>query len=105
MDYSIAKGGLVNDTRIFTAASSTLDQVAFYTESQTGVPAGVTYTTTSVSRISATQMQVGFRINVSTSAVTGIYFFQVTYGLLNSSMQPLGPLTGNVFDFEIRITP
>ncbi|MBI3447896.1 MAG: terpene cyclase/mutase family protein [Acidobacteria bacterium] len=105
VDYSIAKGGVVTGTRIFTAASSTLDQVAFYTESQMGVPAGVTYSTTSVSRISATQMQIGFQINVSASAVTGIYFFQVTYGLLDAALNPLGPLTGNVFDFEIRVTP
>ena len=105
VDYSIPTGGMATGTRIFTADSSTLDQVAYYTESQIGVPAGVTYTTTSVSRISATEMQIGFRIDVAGGATPGIYFFQVEYGLLDSGLNPLGPLTGNVFDFEIQITP
>ncbi|HEY3176228.1 MAG TPA: hypothetical protein VGK94_10795 [Candidatus Polarisedimenticolia bacterium] len=50
-------------------------------------------------------MRVDFRINVASRATLGLYFFQVTYGLLNSSVQPLGPLSGNVFDFEIQVKP
>lgn len=105
VDYSIGRPGSVTGSRIFTGASSTLDQAAFYTESQIGVPAGVTYTTQSVSRISATEMQIGFQISVSAGATPGIYFFQVDYGLLDSGMNPLGPFTGDIFDFEIEITP
>jgi hypothetical protein len=105
VDYVIGRPGSVTGSRIFTGASSTLDQAAFYTESQIGVPAGVTYTTQSVARISATEIQIGFQISVSAGASPGIYFFQVDYGLLDAGMNPLGPLMGDVFDFEIQITP
>jgi hypothetical protein len=82
-----------------------LDQVAFYTESQIGVPAGITYTTTAVSRISATEMRIGFTIQVAGGTALGIHFFQVEYGLLDSGSNPLGPLSGNVFDFNIEVLP
>lgn len=105
VDHSIPRGSFATGLRVFTASSSTLDQTAFFTEQQSGVPAGVTYTTTSVTRISATEMRVGYRIDVSGGAATGIFDFVVEYGLLDASMQPLGPLSGNVFEFEIRVTP
>ena len=50
-------------------------------------------------------MQVGFQIDVTGGATPGVHFFQVEYGLLDSSMDPLGPLDGNIFDFLIEITP
>jgi hypothetical protein len=105
VDYSIAGGGSVVDSRIFTAASSVLDQIAFFTENKIGVPAGVTYTTQGVSRISATEIQVTFQIAVAGGTTPGFYFFQVEYGLLDAGTNPLGPLTGNTFDFQIEVTP
>lgn len=105
VDYSISRGGTASGSRIFTGASSVLDQTAYFTENKIGVPAGVTYQTTSVSRISATQIQVGFRIDVALGAVPGIYTFQVDYGLLDAASNPLGPLVGNVFDFQIEVKP
>jgi hypothetical protein len=105
VDYSIPLGGTVSGSRIFTAASSVLDQAAFYTESQIGVPAGVVYTTTGVARISATEMRVDFQIDVTPGATPGIHEFQVEYGLLDASSNPLGPLVGNLFEFRIEITP
>ena len=105
VDYTIARGGSAIGTRIFTAASSVLDQVAFFTQSPPNTPPGVTYGTTGLSRISATEMRVSFQISASSGAATGYHQFQVTYGLLNSASQPLGPLNGNVFNFSIQITP
>jgi len=58
-----------------------------------------------VQRISATQMRVSFRIDVTAGAALGLHFFQVTYGLLDAGFNPLGPLSGNVFDFEIEVRP
>jgi hypothetical protein len=104
-DYTIARGAFVTGSRIFTGASSVLDQTAFYTEDQFNVPTGVTYTTTGLGRISATQMQVNFRIDVIGSAALGIHEFQIDYGLLDSSFNVLGPLTGDVFNFRIQVTP
>jgi hypothetical protein len=105
VDHSIARGSFATGMRIFTADSAVLDQAAYFTESQSGVPAGVTYTTTAVQRISATQMRVSFRIDVGAGAALGLHFFQVTYGLLDAGFNPLGPLSGNVFDFEIEVRP
>jgi len=106
VDYTIARGGSVSGSRIFTAASSLLDQVAFYTESPNGVPSGgLSYASTGVGRISATEMQVNFQISASPTATTGIRNFQVTYGLLDSNSQPLTPLSGNVFNFSIQVNP
>ena len=59
-----------------------LGQIAFFTETQIGVPAGVVYTTTLVQRISATQMQVTFQIDVTGAEALGLPAFQVEYGLL-----------------------
>lgn len=105
VDYSIPINGSVSDTRLFTASSALLDQIAFFTESQIGVPTGVTYTTTGVSRISATEMQVGFSIAVDPAASVGSQSFQVEYGLLDAGSNPLVPLIGNVFSFAIEVTP
>ena len=105
VDYSIARGGFVTGMRIFTGAAAVLDQAAFFTETQIGVPPGVTYTTTGVARISATEMRVSFRIEVAAGATPGFYFFQVDYGLLDSGSNPLGPLSGDIFDFAIEVRP
>jgi len=68
-----------------------------------GVPAFITYTTTGVSQVSATEVQISFTIQVSTGAPEGIYEFQVEYDLLDSAMNPLEPLTNNVFSFSIEV--
>jgi hypothetical protein len=105
VDFSIPRNGSASGTRSFTAASSLLDQVAYYTETQVGVPPGIVYQTTSVSRPSATEIRVGFRISATAAATPGIHQFQVEYGLLDAGSNPLGPLTGNVFEFRIEVTP
>lgn len=105
VDYTIARGGNATGTRTFSGAESVLDQAAFYTESQIGLPPGMTYTLTAFTRISAVEFEVGFQIAVGAGAATGIQSFQVEYGLRDASNQPLGPLTGNVFNFSIKITP
>ena len=63
VDHSIPIGLSASDFRIFTADSATLDQIAFFTETQIGVPAGVFYTNTLVQRISATEMRIEFQIS------------------------------------------
>ena len=104
-DYVISKGGSVSDSDRFQADAAVLDQVAYYTENQIGVPPSITYTTTGVTRVTATEMEISFTIAVSPSATEGFYDFQVEYGLLDSSFNPLGPLTGNVFDFRVKVVP
>jgi len=101
VDYEINTGGLVNDSRIFQGESALLDQAAYYTQTHTGVPSCIIYTTTGLSRISATEMEVSFSIQVSGTASEGIYEFQVEYGLKNSGNNSLEPLTNNIFSFKI----
>jgi hypothetical protein len=103
VDYSIPAGGMVVDSRTFTADAAVLDQLAFYGVTETGVPPGVDYTTLSVSRISATTMEVGFQIDVAGGTAPGLYSFQVEYILYDAGLNPLGPLEGNVFDFLIEV--
>lgn len=105
VDHTIARGGAATGTRIFTAAEAVLNQAAFYTTNLNGIPPSVTYSTTTFNRISATEMRVGYQISVGAGAATGYQQFQVTYGLLDSGSQPLGPLNGNVFTFTIEVTP
>lgn len=105
VDYEISKGGSVSDSRNFQGDSALLDQVAYYTEAQIGVPDFITYTTTGVARVSATDIQVSFSIQVSGTAPEGICEFQVEYGLLDSGMNPLEPLTNNIFSFTIKVVP
>lgn len=104
-DYTIARGGSATGSRNFSGAQAVLDQAAYYTETQHNMPAGVTYTTTGVSRISATEMKINFQISVGLAAATGVQQFQVEYGLLDASNNPLGPLSGNIFNFSILVTP
>jgi hypothetical protein len=104
VDYTIRRGGSASGSRIFTGDSSVLDQTATYRVTQRNVPAGVTYTTTTVSRISATQVQVNFEISAGAGTATGTYEFEVEYELLNSSGASLGPLSGNSFHFRIEVT-
>ena len=105
-DFSIPGGWLPTPAPGSSPAiRAELDQIAFFTETQIGVPAGVTYTTTGVSRISATEINVDFQIAVQVGTTPGLYDFQVEYGLLDSNQQPLGPLTGNLFDFTLEVLP
>jgi hypothetical protein len=105
VDYVINKGGSVNDSRNFQGDPALLNQAAYFTENQIDVPGFVTYTTTGVSRVSATDIHISFSIHVSGTAPEGIYEFQVEYGLLDSGGNPLGPLTNNIFSFRIKVVP
>ncbi len=105
IDYTIAKGSSVNGLRIFTAPQSVISQMAYYTDyKRSNVPAGVTYTTTNFT-VYPTELRVSFTIAVQGSAAPGIYDFQIEYELLDTGLNPLGPLTGNIFNFRIQITP
>ena len=44
-------------------------------------------------------------IDAAPGAAPATYDFQVEYGLLDAGSNPLGPLTGNVFDFRVEVTP
>ncbi|MBU4260842.1 MAG: thrombospondin type 3 repeat-containing protein [Proteobacteria bacterium] len=105
VDYEIIKGGFVSDSRIFTGDAALLDQAAYYTEIPIGIPAYITYTTTGVSRVSATEMEIFFSIQVSGTALEGISEFQVEYGLEDGGGNPLEPLTNNIFSFRIKVLP
>ena len=105
VDYSLPPSGSVSDTRIFTGPQAVLDQIAFFSETQIGVPAEVTYATLGVSRISATEIEVSFQIDIAPGATPGFVQFQIEYGLFDAGSNPLGPLAGNLFDFRIEITP
>ncbi|MFA5905421.1 MAG: hypothetical protein WC836_15930, partial [Desulfobacula sp.] len=105
VDYEINKGGSASGTRRFQGDAALLNQAAYYTASQSGVPAGVTYATNGMARVSTTEFEISFAISVSPSASTGTYEFEVNYGLLDGSSHPLVPLTNNVFHFKIKILP
>ncbi len=105
VDFTIPRNTGVASSRIFTGDSAVLDQAAFFTETQIGMPTGFTYTTLAVTRISATEFLVDFQIVVDGTAVLGIHMFTVEYGLLDGASNPLGPLNGNIFDFTVEVTP
>lgn len=105
VDYVIARGGSVSDARVFSGSEALMSQVAYFTEAQRNIPAGVTYTLTGIGFISNTEIQVDFRIEVTGAAALGIHQFQVEYGLQDASHNPLTPLTGNIFNFSIQVTP
>lgn len=104
-DYTIARGGFATGIRNFTTTPAAIAATAFYNVSLSGVPPGVTYSTTGVSLFGDGTVQINYRIDVSGAAATGLQSFQATYSLLDSGLNPLGPLTGNVFNFTILVTP
>ena len=69
------------------------------------MPAGFTYTTTGMLRTGATEMTVSYLIGVAPGTSAGTYQFSITYDLFDGASQPLGPLTGNTFNFTIQVTP
>ena len=98
-------GGTASGSRLFGGAKAILDQTVAFTEQQIGVPLGVTYAFTSFVRESDTEFKVDFNITAGGGAPLGDHEFQVEYQLLDAADNTLGPLTGNLFQFRIRITP
>lgn len=105
VDFVLSIGTSISGIANFSTTPTVITQVAFYTQSLVGLPAGVTYTTDSFQLYSDGNIQAGFTIAATGSAVPGVYTFQVTYGLLDTGSNPLGPLTGNTFVFKFAITP
>ncbi|MGE3309761.1 MAG: prenyltransferase/squalene oxidase repeat-containing protein [Limisphaerales bacterium] len=108
VDYTIARGASVTDSRQITGDEALLDQTASFTEQVSGIPANVSYARTAFFRASATAFEVGYQISAGASAPLGDHEFQVTYELHDEfppAGAPLGPVTGNTFNFKIRITP
>ena len=102
VDYTIARGGSVTGTRSITTTPANFNQIASYSELKTGVPAGVTYTTTGAFLIPPDTVEFDFQITVSPAAATGYHQFSVKYTLRNSASQTLAEQT---FNFSIQVTP
>lgn len=105
VDYEINKGNSVSDTRNFQGAADLLSQIAYFTETLTGIPTGVSYTRTGIGWVSDTELWVSFTIQVTAAASEGTHEFQVEYNLFDSSNNPLEPLTNNIFEFKIKVLP
>ncbi|MCP3869789.1 MAG: terpene cyclase/mutase family protein [Gammaproteobacteria bacterium] len=105
VDYFVPVGGSVSGTRSFSAPTELLYAIAFYTTSITNLPEGVSFNTTNVQIFVTGEIAVDYTIAADTTAVPGIYTFQVVYELLDSDANPLEPLTENVMTFRIEIGP
>jgi len=105
VDFTIPIGGNVESSGVITGDAAVIGQTAGASVLVTGLPVGVTFQTTLLAPLSATEILVGFRITATGSAVPGIYEFQADYTLVDAGSNPLGPVTGNVFDFRIEVTP
>ena len=105
VDYVLAIGSNISDARAFSFPTAILPQIAFFSQVNTGVPLGVTYTTTNLSLATDGTATVNYNISIDAGAALGVQVFQIEYGLLDAGSAPLGPLTGNIFTFKILITP
>lgn len=100
VDYTIPQGGSVDDNRVFTEDAGLISQVVSYSETQIGVPPFITYTTTGVSLISATEIRIDFNIAASPAATLGIHTFQVQYDFYDSGGTKIFTHT---FEFKVQI--
>lgn len=105
VDYVLARGTSVTDARRFSGGEALLDQAASFSQVQIGMPPGVIYSYLGIDRPTATEFEISYQISADPAATPGDYTFQVRYELFDGGGNPLGPLTGNQFDFSIRITP
>ena len=105
VDYVIPIGGNVSDNRGFSFPTAIISQIAFYSQTNIGVPPGVIYTTTNFSLFGDGTALVDYDIAIGSGAAPGVHTFQIEYSLLDANSNPLGPLTGNIFTFKILITP
>lgn len=101
----LARNSSLVGTREITASQAQLDQVAQFSVSVSGLPAGITYQTVSVSRTGATVISVNYSIAAGPAAPLGPVAFTATYSLFTSGGVPVTPVNGNVFDFNLEITP
>ena len=105
VDYVISIGSSVSDTGTFTAPVEVLPDVAFFSLSLIGLPAGINYSTDLFQIASSGEVTVDFTISATVPISPGGYTFQAEYGLLDAGSNPLGPLVGNIFTFEIEVLP
>ncbi len=104
IDYIIARGGSVDDFRTISASEDLWSQAASISYSYSAPPS-LTYGTTGLSFSSATDLRVDYHIAVGADATVGTVNLQVDHQILDAGGSPLGPLTGNVFNFRIQVTP
>lgn len=104
VDYIPRPGGFVDDSRVISAAESVMQRVASIRYS-ISAPGWARYELTGAGFISATELQVDFRISVDANAPPGTGVVRVENELLDSNGQVLGPLSGAVFNFRIQVTP
>ncbi len=105
VDHVIPLNTTVSGSRAFSTTTDNFSQITQISQSVTGLPAGVNYSLTGAYLVPPTDVQTDYSIEATGTATPGIYNFQVEYGLLDSSTQPLTPLYGNIYDFKILITP
>jgi hypothetical protein len=83
VDYSIARGNSVSDTRI--ASDPDASQVTNFLLSVTNLPADVTYTNDGAVFISATELELSFTITVGPTAPLGFHTFEAEYTFRDAS--------------------
>lgn len=103
-DYSLTRGASVTDFRIFSASPAVWSLASYYDYAASNQFSWLSYQDLGVTRISATDGRADYLIGAASNAPIGIAKIRVTYYLLDASLQPLGPLTNNVYDFRIEVT-
>lgn len=105
VDYIIARGGSATGSGIIGGDAAVLAQTASIAYAPIGIPSDVSYLITSAFGLSATEIQIDFELSAGLAAPLGDHEFQVQHELRDSNGSPLGPLTGSLFNFRIRVTP
>lgn len=105
-DYVIPRGGSVTDHRVFSTSPESWYAYWYVTNTLYNWPSGyLIYTTNGITDLPPVSVQVNYIIRATTNAVVGTYPVQIVYGLEDEFFNPLGPLTNNVYNFRIKITP
>jgi hypothetical protein len=103
-DYTIPRGGSVTDYRVFSASLATWNQ-AYNILTTVDTNTWITYTDLGTSIVNDTDQRMDYRINIAGNAPVATHVFRVEYNLEDVNHVLLGPLTNNIYNFRIKVTP
>nr|WP_319396084.1 prenyltransferase/squalene oxidase repeat-containing protein [uncultured Desulfobacter sp.] len=102
IDYAISSGGEVEDVRPFQFAPSYYGNITSITAGTSG-PSFISLVLSGAGYTATNEIEITYRLQVESGAASGIYDYQVEFGALDGSGNPISPVYNNIYQFKVRI--
>ena len=105
-DFVVAQGASVAGSNAVSGSPAAVSALALYSGPViTGMPAGMSLSTTGFSFISATEFDTNFQITTGIATLPGTYAIEVAYTFLDSDSQVIVGLNNSTFNIVVEVTP